>query len=216
MSFDYQLKQLREKFKLTQKEFGEKIGISAPTVVAYEQGKKKPSYETLILIANTFNVSLDWLCEINIADKTKVETWSDITKPLYAILSNEHIPSIVSFGKDENDIERCFISFARHLVDSDYYPAEVSCPQNQYIEIGEKPIDGDYADLFYLENPIYKFAINYSRMKKVLDDKLIDKEIFDSWLSKQFEEYDYKIWNRYNTDTVDFLEDSTNANNNEA
>lgn len=214
MSFEYQLKQLREKNNLTQKEFGEKVGVSAPTVVAYEQGKKKPSYETLILIANTFNVSLDWLCETNSVDKTTVETWSDITKPLYAILSNEHIPSSVGFKKDKNGIDRCFISFAKYFVTPDYYPPEAKCPQNQYIEIEEKLINNDeYYELFYLENPIYKFLNSYSNMKKVLDGKEIDKETFDLWLAKNFEKYDFKIWDCSYDSVVDFFDCADSSNN---
>lgn len=43
----------------TQKEIGEKIGISEPTVNKYAKGKKSPSIETLVKIAEAFSVTTD-------------------------------------------------------------------------------------------------------------------------------------------------------------
>lgn len=64
MSFSDKIKELRNDQSLTQKEFSEKIGLSTASVIAYERGDKKPSFEVLTKIAEVWNVSLDWLCDI--------------------------------------------------------------------------------------------------------------------------------------------------------
>lgn len=55
------LVQLRNNFNLTQEELGDIIGVARTTYAMYEQGKREMDYETLIKLANRFNVSLDYL-----------------------------------------------------------------------------------------------------------------------------------------------------------
>ncbi len=56
------LKALRESYdKLSQKEIAEKIGISRERYNQYETGKRNPDYETLISIAQFFDVTTDYL-----------------------------------------------------------------------------------------------------------------------------------------------------------
>lgn len=56
------IKQLRQELKLSQRDFAEKIGVTASALSAYEKGQKNPSAYVAINIASEFNVSLDWLC----------------------------------------------------------------------------------------------------------------------------------------------------------
>ena len=51
------IKDLREKFGMTQTELAEKLGVSKSVVSAYEKGIRNPSYKILPLLAKTFNVS---------------------------------------------------------------------------------------------------------------------------------------------------------------
>lgn len=46
---------------LGQVEFAKKIGSSQTGVSAYENGQRKPDYETLIRVSQVFGVTLDWL-----------------------------------------------------------------------------------------------------------------------------------------------------------
>ena len=62
--FADRIKELRANCKLTQREFAKRAGISPTTLISYEKGGKTPSYDVLVKLANEFNVSLDWLCEI--------------------------------------------------------------------------------------------------------------------------------------------------------
>ena len=65
MEFCDNIKKIRDNNGLTQAQFASKLGLSTPTVAAWENGSKKPSFDVLIQIAKIFNVSLDWLCGIN-------------------------------------------------------------------------------------------------------------------------------------------------------
>lgn len=59
MNLKDKLIKLRKDNNLTQDELAEKLYVSRQTVSNWENGKFYPDIETLILISNTFNVSLD-------------------------------------------------------------------------------------------------------------------------------------------------------------
>ncbi|WP_192942793.1 helix-turn-helix domain-containing protein [Streptococcus dysgalactiae] len=61
MGFPERLKALRLEANLTQKEIAEKFGISQPSYLAWEKGKRKPGSETLEKFSNFFGVSTDYL-----------------------------------------------------------------------------------------------------------------------------------------------------------
>lgn len=52
---------LRRKQGMSQAQLARKLHISASAEGKYEQGRRLPSVETLVLMANIFNVSLDYL-----------------------------------------------------------------------------------------------------------------------------------------------------------
>lgn len=47
--------------KLSQKEFGKKLGVSRSTIAGYEAGNNEPPLELLVIISKIGNVSMDWL-----------------------------------------------------------------------------------------------------------------------------------------------------------
>lgn len=55
------IKELRKQWGLTQLQFGEKIGLAESTISLYENSNRQPDFETLIKIANYFDVSTDFL-----------------------------------------------------------------------------------------------------------------------------------------------------------
>lgn len=59
---------LRTKLQLSQKEFGDKIGVSQQAIHKYETGEAKPSTSTLMKIAKAFGISIDSLIK---ADQTE-------------------------------------------------------------------------------------------------------------------------------------------------
>lgn len=50
------IKQLRIFYKLTQKDFAKKVGLSVATIQGYEQGKYEPKLETLCKILDSFSL----------------------------------------------------------------------------------------------------------------------------------------------------------------
>lgn len=61
MSFGVKLKKCRKDMSLSQKEFGQKIGVAESTVSLYESNKRFPDADTLKKISALFEVSLDYL-----------------------------------------------------------------------------------------------------------------------------------------------------------
>ena len=59
--FRNRLVQLREEISLTQKQFAEAVKIPNGTINRYETGIRVPDYDTLIMFADFFNVSTDYL-----------------------------------------------------------------------------------------------------------------------------------------------------------
>ena len=59
--FAEQLKTLRKKNSLTQKELAEKVGVKQNSYANWENGKREPNIEMLVRIADYFDVSLDYL-----------------------------------------------------------------------------------------------------------------------------------------------------------
>lgn len=55
------LKELRDEFGYDQKDMGQKLNMTSSAYGYYEQERSEPSLETLIKIANIFNVSTDYL-----------------------------------------------------------------------------------------------------------------------------------------------------------
>ena len=59
--FGTRLRKVRKSKKLTQKEVADFIGNKCNTISDWETGKNEPSLEKLIVLADFFEVSLDWL-----------------------------------------------------------------------------------------------------------------------------------------------------------
>lgn len=55
------IREIREIAKLNQSEFGAKIGVSQDTVSLWENARSLPATEYVVLIAENFDVSADFL-----------------------------------------------------------------------------------------------------------------------------------------------------------
>lgn len=55
------IKKVRDDHFLTQEEFASHLKISKSSVSLLESGRNKPSKQTVAMICNEFNVSLEWL-----------------------------------------------------------------------------------------------------------------------------------------------------------
>ena len=61
MTIGERIKKLRRSLDLTQKEFGERLGVKANTIGTYEIGRNAPIDAVLNLICREFSVSETWL-----------------------------------------------------------------------------------------------------------------------------------------------------------
>lgn len=61
MDFASRLKELRLKKNLSQAELAKKLGVSKSRIGMYELGEREPDFYTLELIADFFNVDMDYL-----------------------------------------------------------------------------------------------------------------------------------------------------------
>lgn len=68
------LRELREEASLTQKQFAEKINNMQRNVSNWEKGINQPDLQTLITIADYFQVSLDELCGREYIDFKETKT----------------------------------------------------------------------------------------------------------------------------------------------
>ncbi len=57
------LKQLRKERKITQLKLAMDLGLNQNTISRYETGEREADYKTLIMFADYFDVSVDYLLE---------------------------------------------------------------------------------------------------------------------------------------------------------
>lgn len=55
------IKKIRKEYKLTQVEFGERIGVKGNTITNYENGLRTPTDAVILSICREFNINEDWL-----------------------------------------------------------------------------------------------------------------------------------------------------------
>ena len=84
---------LRKRAGMSQSQLAEKLNVSPSAVGMYEQGRRVPSVDLLILLARLFNVSLDYLIigtEVrgSITNERKLETENVCPYSAYCPLRN--------------------------------------------------------------------------------------------------------------------------------
>ena len=63
------LRELRDKHKLTQQEIASRLRLSSDAYSLYELGKRQMNYETLCLLADMYDTSIDYLlgrCDVQV------------------------------------------------------------------------------------------------------------------------------------------------------
>ncbi len=216
MAFNEKLKELRTGQNLTQKEFAQKIGLSAASVIAYERNEKKPSFDVLLSIAEQFDVSLDWLCRDKTDQEYKVEKWYDLMYLVYSVLKNKYVPVEIRKCKESKcDDDAVCLVFAKTLID----PADINPDlQTNHYEVYPTPCYTDFEqmsniELCAFENPIYKFITTYEKMKTLLDTDSITEDLFNLWLDDEFRKNDKIIWHEQPPTVPDWLEEDNDNGN---
>lgn len=111
MTFAERLKITRKKCKLTQKEVAKALDITEGAYCSYEKGKREPNLEKLVKLAKLFDVSTDFLLNVNKYNKD-VEL-NQIEKDLLTIFrglndqGQEYIMQTIDMAKDKYKKSDC-------------------------------------------------------------------------------------------------------------
>ena len=187
MSFGSNLKVFREGLGMTQKNFADKLGLSAPSIIAYEKGTKNPSFEVLLNIARQFNASLDYLCDAKKTDTLEIVNWSDAFKVIKA-LGDSDIPMRIE--EDEDQVKICF---SRYIGTSG---PEDSDKERPLVFLNCEPSDGEIEipeDLSTFPNPLFSYISAFSNMRELFRAKRVDEELYDLWAQKENTKHDRPI-----------------------
>ena len=84
--FGNRLKFLRTRSNLTQEQLSKIINVSTSAIGMYERGAREPAFDTLMRIANHFNVSVDYL----IGNSSRVDVKQD-ESPLQLSKTDEKV-----------------------------------------------------------------------------------------------------------------------------
>jgi transcriptional regulator with XRE-family HTH domain len=88
MDFNERLKQLRIERKLTQTDLAKLLNVKPTAVSNYESGRNEPSYEKLKILADYFNISLDYL--LGLSDETFPIAGNIVDKDTYEFSNLYH------------------------------------------------------------------------------------------------------------------------------
>ncbi len=100
------IKELREKWGLSQKDFASLLGISTMTLSRYEKGEREPTAELLKKLAQKFSVDLNWLLGIKSIKKTEENEYvSVILSDVYAsagkgIINQKEEMKVIQLNKE--------------------------------------------------------------------------------------------------------------------
>lgn len=80
MKVGNQIKKYRQSIKLTQEKLAEKIYVTRQTVSNWENGKNYPDLNSLIMLCDLFNISLDILVKGDVIQMKKQVVQDDVRK----------------------------------------------------------------------------------------------------------------------------------------
>ena len=94
MEFPARLKQLRTERGISQENLGAELNLGKSTISSYEAEGRQPNYDTLIKLANYFDVSVDYLLGVTPIRNKYTELKDDAVR--------EWLDFIYSRTKEEN------------------------------------------------------------------------------------------------------------------
>ena len=112
------IKELRNKYKLTQTELAEQVGVTKSTIAAYEKDSRLPSYDVLIKMANVFKVSIDSL----LLNRTEIM----LDAHGLTIEQTDILNILITNFRKSNQLEHFFSSYSPEIQElaNDYFDAK--------------------------------------------------------------------------------------------
>lgn len=120
------LRKLRKTLDLTQREFGERIGVKGNTIAQYELGRNEPIDAVLSLICREFNVNENWLRNGGSDENMFIKLTEDEELAMYTqmlldstddIMADMIKDFIVIYEKLDNDSKQVLKNVAKSLLD---------------------------------------------------------------------------------------------------
>jgi len=99
-SFKERIKELRNQYEMTQKEFSDFLGIRQQTLSGYERGTSTPSLEIAINISDKCLVSLDWL-----SGKSNVDSSTHERFTTYGVVASLIVDIVNAIGLNSSGIK---------------------------------------------------------------------------------------------------------------
>lgn len=162
--FSSRIRELRTSLKLTQSAFAESVGTSQNALSGYENKDRIPSFDILMNIATTYNISLDWLCGLSEHKSlsTRPQTMGDILRMLFSLKDSTYFE--IFFHEENVDIS---------LDDpTPYY-------QSVYLnEIG------------FINQILNNYIGEWHKILRLYKEGTVDEEVYSLWIEKTLRKAD--------------------------
>jgi transcriptional regulator with XRE-family HTH domain len=121
--FQIKLKELRENMGISQYELAERLGVAQSTIGGWESGKREPNFKTIKIIADFFNVSVDYLLgrtDSKSSSEMDIEHYEVPSKFTDAAEARKYLSMHQIFGSDGFNISKLndkeAVEFANELM----------------------------------------------------------------------------------------------------
>lgn len=159
-TFSIRLKELRSNLKMTQVQFANYVGTNQVTLSAYETGSTNPSLEIVKEIATKCNVSIDWLC--GLSNKKNLD---DECLTYYDALNL--LVKLCSTKYEETQANLLTPNITNdNSIKYEYINFETTC-----------------------DEVIIPFFKNWQKMYTLLEDEVINSDIYNQWLEGELSKY---------------------------
>lgn len=176
------IKEARQNKGLTQKQLAEAAGIAVGSVSAYEKGSQVPPVDAAYRMAAALGVSLDWLFNENMTEaesKGTAGSLGDVARAFLVFVD----AGILGSSKCEH------VSWRESLID-------FTEPMQAFYALAEEDTGGEIANVLRVtadlpeESGLIPFIEGVYKLMELVHAGTIDREIYQTWLSKKLEELD--------------------------
>lgn len=168
--YSQRIKELRTMLNMTQINFANLIDCAQTALSSYENGNTVPSLDTMINIASSLNVSVDWLCGLtdNMKLSDDLSTYADAFSNLKRILDNLYCYELTYYEEGYNEpptmrldiYDKFYIEFLRGY-------------QKMHASFNEGLIDQEILDL-WAEKTLKKYKSIPLYIPKETDDTIAE------------------------------------------